>query len=168
MITIEMISPDNVAESKTVRLRALRDSPTAFSSTFAEESKLSDADWLRRASQNTGETTVGYLAMDANIACGVVRGTNDEQDTAIVWVQSMWVDPVYRRNGVGRLLINKVVEWARGRGKLGVKLEVTSSNEAAIHFYETLGFAMTGKTRPYRNDASLLECEMILPLNNST
>ena len=34
--------------------------------------------------------------------------------------------------------------------------------ETAIHFYERLGFALTGRTEPYPNDPSLKELEMAL------
>jgi len=46
MPTLEPLSLQLVEEYKTVRLRALKDTPTAFGSTYAKESALSDADWL--------------------------------------------------------------------------------------------------------------------------
>jgi hypothetical protein len=51
MIVLEPISSKNSPIFKDIRLRALQDSPTAFSSTYAEESKLTDADWVKRATQ---------------------------------------------------------------------------------------------------------------------
>jgi hypothetical protein len=48
MPTIEPLSPRLVEEFKTVRLRALKDTPTAFGSTYAKESAFSDGDWLKR------------------------------------------------------------------------------------------------------------------------
>jgi ribosomal protein S18 acetylase RimI-like enzyme len=37
---------------------------------------------------------------------------------------------------------------------------VTNNNEAAIRFYQRLGFNATGNTQPYPNDPALLENEM--------
>ena len=37
---------------------------------------------------------------------------------------------------------------------------VTSNNDAAIKFYENLGFSFTGRTEPYPNDSNLFEHEM--------
>jgi ribosomal protein S18 acetylase RimI-like enzyme len=37
---------------------------------------------------------------------------------------------------------------------------MTSTNQSAILFYETLGFSQTGRTEPYPNDPSLIELEM--------
>jgi ribosomal protein S18 acetylase RimI-like enzyme len=73
----------------------------------------------------------------------------------------MWVAPTHRRRGVGQLLVNRITDWARSRNILALSLMVTSSNDPAIRFYHQLGFAKTGRTEPYPNDASLVEYEMI-------
>jgi GNAT superfamily N-acetyltransferase len=122
MITIETISRNNVAALKMVRLWALRDSPTAFGSTYATESKVSDAEWLERASQWSGRSSVGYLVMDAENACGIVRATLDQQDPSVAWIESMWVAPSQRKAGIGRRLVDEILAWARGRGLRGLKL----------------------------------------------
>jgi hypothetical protein len=44
---IVRITPENALVFKTVRLRALQESPTAFGSTYAKESQFSDADWVQ-------------------------------------------------------------------------------------------------------------------------
>lgn len=48
MIAIERITAENVAMFKAVRLRALQDTPQAFSATYAQESRLTDEEWLQR------------------------------------------------------------------------------------------------------------------------
>ena len=45
VITLELLTPQTALAFKDVRLRALLDSPSAFSSTYAAESQLTDADW---------------------------------------------------------------------------------------------------------------------------
>lgn len=146
-------------------MRALLDSPTAFGSTYVDESQVSDAQWRRRAAKCAAEGYAGFLAMDGQTACGIVRATPDEQDSSVAWVESMWVAPTYRRTGVGRLLVNTILAWARGRRIRTLKLSVTSNNEPAIRFYRSFGFASTGRTEPYPNDPALVECEMLLLLS---
>ncbi len=75
----------------------------------------------------------------------------EEQDAHRAHVVSMWVAPDVRREGVGRRLIDAVVEWAQSRKMREVKLMVTSVNHGAIAFYERMGFGMTG------NDAGVSE-----------
>jgi ribosomal protein S18 acetylase RimI-like enzyme len=165
MVTIEPISRNNVSAFKAVRLRALLDSPTAFGSTYATESALSDDDWLNRAIQCSGDMSTGYLAMDSGMACGLVRATPDDQDVTVVWVESMWVAPTHRRMGIGRLLVDTILTWARLQGSIALKLSVTSNNEPGIRFYKSLGFLPTGKSEPYPNDNALVEREMMLRLS---
>jgi ribosomal protein S18 acetylase RimI-like enzyme len=74
---------------------------------------------------------------------------------------SMWVAPTCRRCGVGRMLVEEVVGWAKGRGAERVCLMVTSCNEGAMRFYEGLGFVRTGRVEPYPNDVRWVEWEMV-------
>jgi ribosomal protein S18 acetylase RimI-like enzyme len=52
---------------------------------------------------------------------------------------SMWVDPSFRRVGVGKALIEAVLEWNKSRDVHEVKLMVTSINQGAIAFYGRMG-----------------------------
>lgn len=160
MITLELITPRNASVFKDIRLRALQDTPTAFSSTYAEESKLRDADWVKRAVQWSSEKSVCYLAMDAGISCGIASGLLDRDDATRAHLLSMWVAPTQRRLGIGRTLVEAVLSWARTQNAQTLHLLVTSNNEGAIKFYQRLGFSLTGKTESYRNDPSLLNYEM--------
>ena len=164
LISLEPISPISASAFKVVRLSALRESPTAFGSTYERESQFSDAEWSNRASACTRNGFVGYLAMEAGIGRGIVRATPDNQDSTVAWLESMWVAPSHRRDGIGCMLVSKILAWARGRGMSAVKLSVTSSNEPAFCFYKRLGFRLTGRTEPYPNDPALVELEMLLPL----
>ena len=162
-IAIEPIGPENAASLKQVRLAALAEAPTAFGSALADEARLTDDDWQRRAEHCSSPTSAGWLAMEGARACGIVRGEIDEEDPD-VWVESMWVDPAHRRAGIGRMLVEQVLDWARRRGVRGAKLEVTSDNEPAIRLYESLGFRMTGQARTHPRFAGLQECQMWRPL----
>ena len=73
----------------------------------------------------------------------------------------MWVAPSYRRSGIGRMLVNAIIEWAQLQGRAQLQLTVTSNNDLAIEFYKSLGFSPTGKITPYRNDPALDDIEMI-------
>ena len=76
----------------------------------------------------------------------------------------MWVASTHRRKGIGRMLVDAVVVWARSQNAQGLWLLVTSDNHTAINFYQRLGFSLTGKTERYRNDPSLLNYEMHLSI----
>lgn len=72
----------------------------------------------------------------------------------------MWFAPTHRRLGIGRTLVEAIVAWARTQNVRTLLLLATSNNDGAIKFYQRLGFSLTGKTEPYRNDPALLDYEM--------
>jgi ribosomal protein S18 acetylase RimI-like enzyme len=160
MITLVPISPFNALTYKTIRLRALQDTPTAFGSTYAKESQLTDEAWVARATQwNNGIKSCGFLAMDDDQACGIAAGYLPD-DGSGPYLVSMWVAASHRRRGVGRMLVDAVLDWARSRNARQLVLDVTTTNDAAIKFYESLGFQRTGMIKPYPNDPALQEYEM--------
>jgi ribosomal protein S18 acetylase RimI-like enzyme len=164
MITLQRLNPENALVFRDVRLRALQDSPTAFSSTYAKEAVLPDDEWFKRSVRWSSDGYTGNLAFDGDKACGMVCCSAGSEDPARGHVISMWVDPAYRRAGVGSMLIEALKAWAAERGLRGLLLMVTDVNQSAIDFYERIGFRKTGKTGPYPNDAAITEYEMILDL----
>jgi len=166
MIAIEPITLANVEIFKTIRLRALQDTPSAFASTYARESQMSDEGWRNRVERWSGESGIGFLAFDKNTAfdedaaCGIAGAFLEPNDRSRAHLISMWTAPTHRRRGVGRMLVNEVAAWAQGRGAEVLQLMVTSRNDAAMRFYERLGFRRTGRIEPYPNDPALMEYEM--------
>jgi ribosomal protein S18 acetylase RimI-like enzyme len=160
MIMLDPITAQNVALFREIRLRALRDTPSAFGSTYEKELQLTDADWLERALRWNGETGIGLLAMDGSAGCGIAGSFLDERDRTRAHLISMWTAPTHRQQGIGRILVNEIAGWARLRGADLLQLMVTSNNVPAMLFYERLGFTRTGQTEPYPNDFRLIEYEM--------
>ena len=162
MIELMPVEIANLQLFKTVRLRALEESPSAFGSTYAREVQFDDEEWTKRALRWNGERGIGYLAVESGVGCGIAGALLDSFDESRADLVSMWTAPTHRRLGVGKLLVEAVMSWARQRGVGTLRLMVTSSNEAAIAFYLRLGFAMTGHTEPYPNDPALIEYEMVI------
>jgi ribosomal protein S18 acetylase RimI-like enzyme len=160
MVTIEQLSPGLAVQLKRVRLTALRDTPSAFSSTYARESQRSNEDWLKLASAWNSSQAVFYIAMDKGGPCGMIAGKFDESVPHRAWVLSMWVAPAHRRSGLGARLMDEIERWAQGLAICELHLHVTSNNSTAQNFYEKCGFARTGIMQPYENDPALFEYEM--------
>jgi ribosomal protein S18 acetylase RimI-like enzyme len=164
MIALEPITPQKAAIFKATRLRALQDTPSAFGATYAKESLLTEADWVERAGKWNGETSILYLAIEAGTAVGIAGSYLDHEDATRAHLISMWTAPTHRQQGVGRLLVDEIIGWARFRRALKLQLMVTNCNDSAIAFYQRLGFAFTGHTEPYPNDPALIEYEMSRPI----
>ena len=160
LIVIESITLQNLSLFKDVRLRALQEAPYAFGSTYARESAFTDSEWAARLDRWNGVRGAGFIAVDDGIPCGIAGTLLDEPDPERAELVSMWTAPSHRQSGVGRQLVNHVVDWTRGRNVSTLLLMVTSNNAAAIRFYEKLGFVRTGRTEPYPNDPAVTEYEM--------
>ncbi len=160
MVAIEPITLANLALFKAVRLRALSDAPSAFGSTYARESQMSDEEWKNRAVRWNGEAGIGFLAMEGSEGCGIAGCLLDPGDGSRAQLISMWTAPPHRQQGIGRMLVEQVAAWARGRGAKRLHLCVTSSNQPAMLFYQRLGFVRTGRILPYPNDPALSKYEM--------
>jgi len=61
------------------------------------------------------------------------------------------VQPALRRHGIGRRLVDWLVESAVTAGMASVHLELRADNEAARRFYRTLGFSETVLMPKYYN-----------------
>lgn len=165
MIETKRITPETALVFKDARLRALQDTPLAFSSTYAKESLLPDEEWQRRAARWGGdENDAMFMAFEGEAVCGIVGSYVEQEQRERAVVISMWVDPAFRRGGVGKELIDAVATWNRGRGVRELALLVTCVNTGAIAFYERLGFVKTGVTGEYPNDPSIIEYEMMLEI----
>jgi ribosomal protein S18 acetylase RimI-like enzyme len=56
------------------------------------------------------------------------------------------VHPGWQGKGVGRVLLGKVIEWAKSTATVEkIELHVRSSNMAALELYRTFGFAEIGR-----------------------
>ena len=65
-----------------------------------------------------------------------------------VWIcNGLAVDPSSEGRGVGRALMERLIDEARGRGGLRMTLRVFAPNERARRLYERLGFEVEGVLR---------------------
>lgn len=81
-----------------------------------------------------------FLHLDKGLCRGFIAYYCNDETTLTAYVTLILVAPESRRSGLGRLLIDSVIEQARNRGFRACRLEVNSSNLAAQAFYGKLGF----------------------------
>jgi ribosomal-protein-alanine N-acetyltransferase len=79
-------------------------------------------------------------------------------------LESVAVDSAARRNGVGRVLCEVVIDWCRGQRAAGMELEVRAGSDGAIALYGGLGFVVVGRRKGYYRepveDALLMKLEL--------
>jgi len=57
------------------------------------------------------------------------------------FINDMYVDPTYRRKGLGELMLKTVMEWFRLRGMKQIELGAIAGNKVAVSFWHKMGFA---------------------------
>lgn len=135
-----------------MRLAALQEAPYAFGSTYEREVEAPEARWRQGLKDRTR-----FVAHVDGVVAGTVSG-GDGDTTGVAAMTAMWVDPRFRQQGVGDLLVKTVMEWARGARYDEMFLWVTEGNDNAERLYKRNGFVRTGvdqEVRPGR-----LEYEM--------
>ena len=126
--------------------RALADLDRATWSTLTSPApKPSAPDW-RFFSEKIDIRDVIVAVVDGEIA-GYVRLSRVFPIAAsdhVLMISGIAVDPAFRRQGVGRALLDAAAREARGRGARRLTLRVLAHNEAAVRLYEQAGYVVEG------------------------
>lgn len=70
-----------------------------------------------------------------------------------LWIEELYVGLRWRRNGLGRMMVETLLERARDAGVRGIDLEAYHGNAPAAMLYRALGFRRLGRERfHYRYD----------------
>ncbi|HET6740720.1 MAG TPA: GNAT family N-acetyltransferase [Kribbella sp.] len=136
---LALLGADDWPLAREVRLRALKDSPTAYLADYEIEVTVGEDGWRERFTRMHW-----VVARDAERVIGMASSVRvpgrpaDERH-----VESVWVDPRYRRTGVLRALLGQlaaeepaVSEW---------RVWVLDTNTVAFEVYDRLGFSPTGE-----------------------
>ncbi|HET6472746.1 MAG TPA: GNAT family N-acetyltransferase [Pseudomonadales bacterium] len=147
MATIRMLGPADAAAYQALRLRGLRESPTAFSSSYEEEAERSVAEVVARVTPAAdGSKCVFGAFVDG--ALGGVAGFMRPMRPKLLHTSElvgMYVAPEQRRLHFGRALVEAVVAHARAQsGVEQIKLGVNAANEPAKGLYRACGFGRYG------------------------
>jgi ribosomal protein S18 acetylase RimI-like enzyme len=165
-IEIRPAVEDDWQTLRDTRLAALKDIPSAFGSTLARERGYTEEDWRRWIGQSRmGDQQILYLAFEGTNCVGIV-GAFDQQ-ARVVRLISMWVAPHARRRGLGRRLVDAVIDWSRSIGTDVVELHVTEGNAAAESLYRLMGFEPTEETMALPSDPTYKLRLMRLRLNTT-
>ncbi len=146
ILEIRILTADDAEEFRTLRLRALREEPEAFGSSWEEEQARPLEQTVARL-QGDGMTAFGGFD-DAGRLAGMVRlhrhdGVKSEHKADII---SMYVAPESRGRGLGRMLLEAAITRARAMpGVEQLLLAVNVTNVPARNLYLAMGFEPFGR-----------------------
>lgn len=162
-MTIRRLSPSSATAYRRLRLRGLRESPTAFGSSYAEEAQHPLKTFAARLEQSAAKWVFG--AFEGERLIGVVSLIREEKrkERHKAAIFGMYVEPKMRQNGIGRRLIGRVVDAAhRMHGLKQVRLAVVASNRPALRLYKSAGFEIYGREEDALFVAGKFHAELFL------
>jgi ribosomal protein S18 acetylase RimI-like enzyme len=139
-LNLDLLAPVDWRVLRAARLQALLDSPHAFTSSYAYESRWEEADWRRSFNAATW-----IVARETESIVGLARSVGEPQLPSARHVDSIWVAPTHRRHGVLRHLLHTLAGIERRMGVTDLLLWVLEDNQHAQRAYEALGFRSTGE-----------------------
>jgi ribosomal protein S18 acetylase RimI-like enzyme len=152
------MSNEPSTSSLTIYLAALEDLPKIEHLDSLSDSPTRDIHreiekYFGSIDPSTHERTFIFLAELENITVGKVELMVPPGDTvsSIGYIKRVIVHPDFRGRSISRQLMQHVVQFAHTKLLLSaLDLHVWENNAAAIHLYETLGFALQHRELYYR------------------
>jgi ribosomal protein S18 acetylase RimI-like enzyme len=169
-MTIRKLKIIDAARYRRLRLEALREAPSAFCSSYADEKKRPVSAFAGRLSSR-GVSIFG--AFDGKTLIGILGLARECREKKAHWASlfGMYVAPPFRRQNVGGALLDHAIADARKTKKIRyLKLSVLSGSKAARALYLSRGFAPFGLERDsLLVDGRYLDEEyMVLKLNSAS
>jgi ribosomal protein S18 acetylase RimI-like enzyme len=144
-LLIRRLSPADASAYRRLRLLALKESPTAFGSSYGEEVNLPLTVFTRKL--KIASTNWVFGAFEGERLIGILRLVREDgkKESHKAAIYGMYVSSKERRKGVASLLlkaaITKASSWSSFRQ---IRLAVTESNTAAALLYRKAGFSEFG------------------------
>jgi GNAT superfamily N-acetyltransferase len=137
---------------RRLRLRALRDAPAAFGSTYEREVAFPGKVWEARLAADANAHFVFEAAEHG--PAGLASVVRDDSDRAVAYLVGMWVDARIRGTGAADALVAEAVRWAERQPVATLRLHVTDGNVPAERLYLRHGFVKTGRTFDRERDGA--------------
>ena len=147
--TIRCLGQDEWPLLKALRVRALAEDPQSFWETADDARTRDDVYWMtftRKLTTSGGSRM--FMAANGESVAGFVFGVKKEG--AEYRIGGLWVDPLRRKQGLGSLLVQEVVKWAKADSNTAV-IQLWCPVGSTVSFYESNGFRPLDRLRT--NDA---------------
>jgi len=147
---LRRLTLDDLFIYRELRLHGLQESPTAFGSSYEEESAFAKEDFARRLSnpKDPSACLIGAFTEDApGKLVGMIGFLREDRRKRahVGCLVSMYVLPEHRGHGIGAALLDAALSHARKLGDIRqIYLGVTEGNAGAAALYRSRGFVTYG------------------------
>jgi ribosomal protein S18 acetylase RimI-like enzyme len=157
---------DEWALYRDMRLKALADAPSAFCQTLSSAQQIPDEEWQARlVCDRPDSLNLPIKVWCGETVAGMAWGRINTDTPNIAYLFQMWVDPRFRRLGIGRQIIRFFLEWAKAQAATHAELGVTCGETAPYRLYQSFGFRPQGSPEPMRAGSDAQFQTMVLDLD---
>ncbi|GAA2821452.1 GNAT family N-acetyltransferase [Kribbella solani] len=149
-----MLGSDDWPIAREVRLRALKDSPSAYLSVYEDEVAVGEEGWRERFTRMRW-VVARHESRIVGLASSVQVADRPQYERHI---ESVWVDPRHRRTGVLREILAYLA--AIDPGVTEWRVWVLDTNTLAQQVYDRLGFCPTGERQPLADGSGRREIRL--------
>jgi ribosomal protein S18 acetylase RimI-like enzyme len=150
------LPPDDWQRYRDIRLEALKNEPRAFSSTYSASLQRPPEFWQGRlAEAAAGENSWLLFAQVEGQIIGLIGAFLSEEAQAAEII-SVYVQPAWRRQGVGRVLMAAILEAvSQNPAVRKAVLNVNARQPGAVALYQDFGFQVTGEVEAVLGDGNV-------------
>ncbi|MBC2600564.1 GNAT family N-acetyltransferase [Puniceicoccus vermicola] len=141
MIKIRRIRIGEFDLYRKVRLRALKEDSYAFCATYESALERTEEKWRDQADKAAeGSDQAIFIAFCGGDPVGLSAVYKDKRKEDEAEVFQVWVSAESRGTGLGKRIMDSVLEWSKSSGYKRIIATVANTNKKAIGFYENYGF----------------------------
>lgn len=151
-IKITTLDISDWAEYKALRLKALQDAPMAFTDTLDEAVKNVNEHWIGHLKAEDNNS-INLFAQKRDKLVGMIAALFDKREKMkhVAEIVGVYVDPEYRGNGIGSLLMTEIINKIKKRSEIKkINLSVITTQKAAVALYKKFGFKIAGELHQER------------------
>ena len=144
-IIIRHTTPEDLPAFRELRLKALKDHPTAYGSDYEEALLKPLSYWGGRLAVIEKEQAMFLAEHNGQLIgmTGIFRNMTKKNHHSASII-SVYIRPEWRGKHIAEALIRTCLDWAIKHEVVIVKLAVVTSNASAIRSYERCGFKLYG------------------------
>jgi GNAT superfamily N-acetyltransferase len=136
---------------------------------FLRQAEFADAEFINKLSNQLGYA--GTIEETHNSLCEILNNVDNcvyvilDDENIIGWIHGFYslrvesgsfveiggliVDENYRRNGIGEILVRKVMEWAHSKKSNKIRVRCNTLRNETHLFYNRIGFAETKEQKVF-------------------
>ncbi|MEH2289759.1 GNAT family N-acetyltransferase [Nostoc sp.] len=142
---IRKLTKYDAEDYRQIRLEALYKNPDSFGTSYSEEKIKTIEQFQDRIPENNNNFILGCFEDKKLIGIVAFHQESRIKLRHKAYISSMYVQQEYRRKGIGKLLLNELIERAKAINEVELLLlDIVKNNFFAKQLYLLLGFQIYG------------------------